>query len=109
MAGPWAGMLLLLLAHWFPWLAFWGLVQGIYNLLPVYPMDGGRALRCAMLSRWTPERADAVSRWVSIGLGGIMAALGVYAACGLHLGLWAALAAGLFLWRMLNCIQAEPR
>ena len=109
LAGPWAGMLLLLLAHWFPWLAFWGLVQGIYNLLPVYPMDGGRALRCAMLSRWTPERADAVSRWVSIGLGGIMAALGVYAACGLHLGLWAALAAGLFLWRMLNCIQAEPR
>ena len=46
---------------------------------------------------------------VSIGLGGIMAALGIYAACGLHLGLWAALAAGLFLWRMLNCIQAEPR
>ena len=109
LAGPCAGFLLLFWVRLVPWLAFWGLMQGLYNLLPVYPMDGGRALRCALLSRWTPEQADSVSRWVSLGVGGIMAALAVYAACGLHLGLWAALAAGLFLWRMLNCIQREPR
>ena len=107
--GPCAGFLLLFWVRLVPWLAFWGLMQGLYNLLPVYPMDGGRALRCALLSRWTPEQADSVSRWVSLGVGGIMAVLAVYAACGLHLGLWAALAAGLFLWRMLNCIQREPR
>ncbi|OLA31556.1 MAG: hypothetical protein BHW33_02065 [Firmicutes bacterium CAG:137_57_8] len=109
LAGPCAGFLLLFWVRLVPWLAFWGLMQGLYNLLPVYPMDGGRALRCALLSRWTPEQADSVSRWVSLGVGGIMAVLAVYAACGLHLGLWAALAAGLFLWRMLNCIQREPR
>ena len=79
------------------------------KILKLLSRDGGRALRCALLSRWTPEQADSVSRWVSLGVGGIMAVLAVYAACGLHLGLWAALAAGLFLWRMLNCIQREPR
>ena len=67
LAGPCAGFLLLFWVRLVPWLAFWGLMQGLYNLLPVYPMDGGRALRCALLSRWTPEQADSVSRWVTWG------------------------------------------
>lgn len=42
-AGPLGG-LLLTLVHRFPRLALCALVQSLYNLLPVYPLDGGRIL-----------------------------------------------------------------
>lgn len=44
LAGPAGSLLLLLLAPWFPRLALCGLGQGAFNLLPVYPLDGGRAM-----------------------------------------------------------------
>lgn len=45
MAGPAGSFLLAALGRFFPVCAACALVQGIYNLLPVYPLDGGRALR----------------------------------------------------------------
>ena len=46
LAGPAASLLLLSLRHLFPRIAFCGLIQGAFNLLPIYPLDGGKALRC---------------------------------------------------------------
>lgn len=48
LAGPAASFSLLLLARFFPRVAICGLIQGVYNLLPIYPLDGGRILRCVI-------------------------------------------------------------
>lgn len=48
LAGPAASLLLLCLARIFPRVAICGLIQGCYNLLPIAPLDGGRALHCLL-------------------------------------------------------------
>ena len=58
-AGPWASLMLLLLCRLFPKLALCGLLQGLFNLIPLYPLDGGRMLFC--LLRWCcPRRAERI-------------------------------------------------
>lgn len=47
LAGPCGSLLCLLFARAFPLLSLCGLVQGLYNLLPLYPLDGGRIVKCA--------------------------------------------------------------
>ena len=39
-AGPVGSLSLLLLAQWMPKLAVCGMVHGLFNLIPVYPLDG---------------------------------------------------------------------
>lgn len=48
MAGPISSLLLLFIRRWFPELALCGLVHGLFNLLPIFPLDGGRILMCIM-------------------------------------------------------------
>lgn len=50
LAGPVGSLLLALGFSFFPEIALCALVQGLYNLIPVYPLDGGRILRCLLPS-----------------------------------------------------------
>ena len=67
LAGPMGSLLCLLLAHRFPLLALCALLQGIFNLLPVYPLDGGRVFRCAT-ALVLPFHADSISKFTSLGV-----------------------------------------
>jgi stage IV sporulation protein FB len=57
LAGPLGGLALFLLARWFPRLALCAMAQSVYNLLPIYPLDGGRALSCLLQMITSPPRA----------------------------------------------------
>ncbi len=62
----------------FGWeLWFMNIVMGCFNLLPVFPMDGGRILRSLLAMRWpylkATQWAAAIGKVLAVGGAGVMA------------------------------------
>ncbi len=87
LAGPLAGFLMLGLADLFPRTAVCSVFLSLYNLLPVYPMDGGRCIRCL-----AGERAAAIVGYAALGC---IFILGFYGSFCLKLG-WLPFTVGCF-------------
>lgn len=101
-AGPGASLTGMLLLPVWPELAVCSLMLGLFNLLPIPGLDGGRMLRCVLLSFLSPETAERIS-----GILGLITALGLWGVClygsiRLELGLWPLLLSGLFLYKALE-------
>ncbi len=82
LAGPLGSAALMLLAPVLPRLAICGLVHCIYNLLPIFPLDGGRILSSLITFLFPGTRGEklfAVLQWVFR-----LAAVGVCIYLGLH-------------------------
>lgn len=66
LAGPAGSILLFFCYPWIPRISLCAGIQGIFNLLPVYPLDGGRVFRI-ILSYLMPDRiAEKLFRSIEI-------------------------------------------
>ena len=68
LAGPMGSLLLIFTLNCFPRLAICGAIQGMFNLLPVYPLDGGRVLRGLLGFLLKDSRAEKICCGVEICL-----------------------------------------
>ena len=98
-AGPLCALSILLFSRYFPRTAICTLVLSAYNLLPVFPLDGGRGLGC-LLRKILPEMTavrvfSVVENTVLLGI--LLIAL--YSVFCLNLGLLPAVLAVLLLVR----------
>lgn len=61
LAGSVGGLALLLAARWLPRLAICGLMQSIFNLLPISPLDGSRAVGAVLQ---TSRKGGVIIKWM---------------------------------------------
>lgn len=72
LAGPVGALALLVLCRRFPRLAICAMLQSAYNLLPIYPLDGGRALRI-LFSLLGREKGENIALFLGWGcLAGVL-------------------------------------
>ena len=78
LSGPLGGLLLILVSWWVPRVAICGVLQSAYNMLPVYPLDGGRAVGCIV--ELLPEKYRAYGQGFQYGISIAIMAAAVLAA-----------------------------
>lgn len=61
LAGPICGLILMIFCRKIPEIAICAGFQSVYNLLPVYPLDGGRALRSFLCWAFPEEVGERIS------------------------------------------------
>lgn len=86
LSGPLAGCLLLIFGKQMPYIALAAWAQSCYNLIPVYPLDGGRALRSLLCIFFAEKRAVTVSAAVMFVVIGIILATYGWISVRYHLG-----------------------
>lgn len=86
-AGPLSGLFLVFFFRWIPVIALTGAVQSLYNLLPLYPTDGGRVLQSGARILFSNTAACKIVHWTEIVTLSIVIALCLYGTIFLRLGI----------------------
>ena len=87
LAGPIGSFLLILIGRWCPRLAICGFFQCAYNLIPIYPLDGGRVIRSIMRNFFSDPKSLQIEMWLENSVLLLFLLLGLYAFFCLKLGL----------------------
>lgn len=106
LAGPAVNLLLLPLGRRFPMFAVLSLCLALFNLLPILPLDGGRALRAGLMLTTGADRADRILQRISMICAAALAAGALYLTAVLHSGMWPVLTAALVWIRIAFSIGA---
>lgn len=102
LAGPAGSLSLLALSKYIPKTALCGLVQGLFNLIPVSPLDGGRALKCMTGMLFSSKTANRICNGVKWAVLFLIAAAGICGTFAMKLGIMPALTAVFFLSRAMT-------
>lgn len=78
LAGPAGSFSLLLFDDFIPQIAICGFMQGIFNLLPIYPLDGGRIFYCICKMVFPENQANRICRLVKYCLLFLIICFGVF-------------------------------
>ena len=109
LAGPLGGILLVLFGRLLPRFAVCAFLQSTYNLLPLYPLDGGRALRCLAATLLEPSKTIIVVKTIEwLCVLGLMCTT-AYISILLPLNGWLAAGVLLLLLRKIPCKRREER
>ena len=108
LAGPFASILCLLLIPVCPMVALCGFFQGIYNLLPVYPLDGGRVL-LGILRILCRKDPDGVFLKVQTAFSLLLFLVAVYVGIRFEIGLLSIFPALVLLFRKIPCKDGKHR
>ncbi len=107
-AGPLVNLLLcLLFLHREPVTA---LVSGClcaFNLLPLYPLDGGRMVRATLHMLLPEHSADIIERGIALLCMTGLLAFSCYLTCCLHAGLWPVLVCAVLILKISGTILPE--
>lgn len=97
LAGPMGSLFLLCFCRTIPRIAFCAGVQGIFNLLPLFPLDGGQMLQCCIRQLLPEKTADSVCKILEELVSVAILAAGIVAALWFRLGLFPLVAGILIL------------
>lgn len=78
LSGPAGGLFALLLIRLAPHFALCAGIQSIYNLLPIYPLDGGRALNCLFQIVYEEKTAEQISLSLNMIVIAVSVVFGLY-------------------------------
>ena len=108
LAGPVGGLLLLLFMRITPRIALCGLIQSLYNLLPLCHLDGGRALYGIFISLFQPDIAEHISVILERVMIFVLVIAAIYAFAVLRLGIIPLIFVSVLLFRNKKFLANKP-